>query len=147
MSPLQHISITWPGREIFWYFPSLAFSFSLTIFKSKEQFTMTTATMNFAIPCEVMGRDPAEFLLPDIGPTWPQEAHEVTLYDLKPELENPEKVKPLMEQLDARGFAVIKSKDMAKGPLAQQKEWNKAFLEVCRMPFVLLDFMLSFRCS
>jgi hypothetical protein len=85
-----------------------------------------------------MGRDPAEFLLPDIGPTWPQEAHEVTLHDLKPELENLENAECLMEQLDSRGFAVIKSKGGAKGPLAQQKEWNKAFLEVCRMPFVFL---------
>jgi len=108
---------------------------------------MTTATMNFSIPCEVMGRDPAEFLLPDIGPTWPQEAHEVTLQDLKPELENPEKAKSPMEQLDARGFAVLKSKGLAKGPLAQQKEWNKAFLEVCSVPFVLSEFTLSYRCS
>jgi len=88
---------------------------------------MTTATINFAIPCEVMGRDPAEFLLPDIGPTWPQEPHEVTLQDLKPELENP--AKSPMEQLDSRGFAVVKSQGVSIGSLAQQKEWNKAFLE------------------
>lgn len=79
----------------------------------------------------MLGRDPADFLSPDIGPTWPQEAHEVILHDLRPELEYPEKVASPMEQLDSRGFAVVRNKNVRTGPLADQKEWNKDFLDVC----------------
>ncbi|RDW74861.1 hypothetical protein BP6252_06003 [Coleophoma cylindrospora] len=90
---------------------------------------MTTATMNLSIPCEVLGKDPAVFLQPGVGQAWPQEAREVTLHDLKPELENPETAQSPMEQLDSRGFAVVKNKSEAMGPLAQQREWNEAFLQ------------------
>lgn len=97
---------------------------------------MTTATINFAIPCHVLGKDPAVFLEPLVGPTWPQEQHEVILHDLRPELQNPETAKTPMEQLDSRGFALVKFKSNVMGPLAQQKEWNKSFLEVSYSVFI-----------
>lgn len=103
---------------------------------------MTTATMNFSVPWEALGRDPADFLRPEIGPTWPLEAHEVVLRDLKPELENPEKASTPMEQLDSRGFAVVKRKGVTIGPLGQQKDWNKAFLQVFSMSFIIYEFIV-----
>ena len=91
---------------------------------------MSAATVSFSVPCHVLGRDPAEFLKPEVGPTWPQEQHEVTLHDLKVELEHPETAASPMDQLDTRGFAVFKSNSEALGPLAEQKQWNAAYLEV-----------------
>ncbi|KAH8879770.1 hypothetical protein GQ53DRAFT_23822 [Thozetella sp. PMI_491] len=90
---------------------------------------MTTATISFAVPCDILGKDPAVFLQPDVGPTWPQEQREVTMHDLRPELEHPETARTPLEQLETRGFAAVRIESEALGPLARQKEWNAAYLE------------------
>jgi hypothetical protein len=91
---------------------------------------MTTCILRFAVPPERLGHDPSYYMQPDIGPTWPQESHKVVLNDLKPELKDPEKAQPLMEQLESRGFAVLKNKSQALGSLQSQSEWNTSYLEV-----------------
>lgn len=106
---------------------------------------MTSATLRFSVPCDVLGKDPSVFLQPDIGPTWPQEPHEVTLHDLKPELKYPEKAKSPIAQLDSRGFAVLKAKSKVLGSLAQQKEWNAAFLAVSYLGLDLSGFISLYR--
>jgi hypothetical protein len=91
---------------------------------------MTTCTLTFAVPPERLGHDASRYMEPEIGPTWPQEAHEVTLHDLKPELENVAESQPLMTQLDTRGFAVLKDKSKTLDTLESQGEWNAKYLEV-----------------
>lgn len=90
---------------------------------------MTACVLRFAIPPECLEHDASRYMEPDIGPTWPQEAHEVILNDLKPELENPDKAEPVMKQLETRGFAVVKNKSKTVGSLESQSEWNAAYLE------------------
>lgn len=91
---------------------------------------MTACILRFAVPPERLGHDASKYMEPEIGPTWPQEAHDVVLNDLRPELQNPETAGSLMEQLDSRGFAVLKHKSQTLGPLDAQTEWNAAYLEV-----------------
>jgi hypothetical protein len=91
---------------------------------------MTTSILNFAIPPERLEIPASRYLEPELGPTWPQEAHEVILNDLKPELQNPEKAAPLMNQLESRGFAVIKNESRTLGPLQSKANWNADYLEV-----------------
>lgn len=91
---------------------------------------MTTSVLRFAVPPERLELDAARYLEPEIGPTWPQEAHEVVLHDLKPELEDRTKAEPLAKQLESRGFAVLKNKSQMLGSLQSQAEWNDAYLEV-----------------
>ena len=90
---------------------------------------MTACVLRFAVPPERLGHDASRYMQPDIGPSWPQEAHKVVLNDLKSELENAENAKPLMEQLETRGFAVVKNKSNTVGSLESQSEWNAAYLE------------------
>lgn len=92
---------------------------------------MTACVLSFAVPPERLGCDASIYMEPEIGPTWPQEAHEVILNDLKSELQSPEKAEPLMKQIATRGFAVIKNKSKTMGSLASQEEWNANYLEVC----------------
>ncbi|KAH8591312.1 hypothetical protein B0O99DRAFT_632435 [Bisporella sp. PMI_857] len=86
---------------------------------------MTTGTLQFAIPPERLGRDPSIYLNPEIGPSWPQEPYEVTLQDLKAELENAENAKPL----DSRGFAILRNRSESLGPLKLHEIWNADYLE------------------
>lgn len=95
---------------------------------------MTTGLLHFSIPPERLGHDAARYLDPEIGPSWPLESHKVTLYDLKPELETPDESKTLMDQLNSRGFAVLKNKSDSLGTLQDQTEWNAAYLEVRNSP-------------
>ena len=91
---------------------------------------MTACVLSLAGPPERLEYDVSRYMEPDLGPTWPQEAHQVFLNDLKPELQNPEKAEPLMKQLESRGFAVLKKKSKSLGSLESQAEWNSAYLEV-----------------
>lgn len=91
---------------------------------------MATSVLQFAVPPGRLDMDVSRYLEPEIGPTWPQEPHEVVLIDLKPELENPEKNLPLMEQLESRGFAVLKNKSQTLGKLESKAEWNADYLQV-----------------
>jgi hypothetical protein len=106
-----------------------------------ENKTMTTCTLTFAVPPERLGHDAIRYMEPEIGPTWPQEAHEVVLNDLKPELQNSETQQPLMKQLDTRGFAILKNKSKTLGSLESQGEWNSNYLEVSLQK--LLSFLLT----
>ncbi|KAK6073415.1 methyltransferase [Seiridium cupressi] len=90
---------------------------------------MTACVLRFAVPPERLGHDVARYMEPAIGPTWPQETHQVILQDLKPELQNAENIKPLEEQLQSRGFAVLKNKSKTLGSLESQADWNAAYLE------------------
>lgn len=90
---------------------------------------MTACVLRFAVPPERLGHDASRYMEPEVGPTWPQEVHKVVLNDLKPELENPENAAPLMEQLEARGFAVLRNKSTTLGSLVSQSEWNAAYLK------------------
>jgi hypothetical protein len=90
---------------------------------------MTACVLRFAVPPERLGHDASRYMEADVGPTWPQEAHNVVLNDLKPELENPEKADSPMKQLESRGFAVLKNKSTALGSLQSQSDWNAAYLE------------------
>lgn len=90
---------------------------------------MTACVLRFAVPPERLGHDVSRYMEPDIGPAWPQEAHEVVLNDLRSELENPGNAEPLMKQLETRGFAVVKNKSTTVGSLRSQSEWNAAYLE------------------
>jgi hypothetical protein len=102
---------------------------------------MTTCVLRFAVPPERLGHDASRYMEPEIGPTWPQETHQVLLQNLKSELQNPEKADPLMKQLETRGFAVAKNKSHTMGSLASQAEWNAAYLEVrvvlCRIILIV----------
>lgn len=89
---------------------------------------MTACVLNFAVPPERLGKDVSDYMQPDVGPTWPQEAHKVVLHDLKAELEGVQKADTPMKQLEARGFAVLKNRSNALGSLATQAEWNEAYL-------------------
>lgn len=91
---------------------------------------MTTCVLRFAVPPERLEQDVSRYLEPEIGPTWPQEAHEVVLHDLKPEIHNEEKAGCLAKQLESRGFAVLKNISQTVGSLESQAEWNAAYLEV-----------------
>ena len=91
---------------------------------------MTTCVLSFAVPPENLGHDASRYMQLEIGPTWPQEAHEVIVNDLRPELQNEEKTPSLMYQLDSRGFAVLKHSSQALGSLETQAEWNAAYIEV-----------------
>jgi hypothetical protein len=91
---------------------------------------MTTCVLRFAVPPERLDHDVSRYMEPEIGPTWPQEVHDVVLHDLKPELQNPEKAQPLMKQLDSRGFALLKNESKTLGLLDSQGQWNAAYLEV-----------------
>jgi hypothetical protein len=89
---------------------------------------MTAATLHFSIPPERLDHDASVYLNPDMGPKWPLEAHDVVLQDLRPELDDA-KASP-QEQLEARGFALLKHKSDALGPLVEGDKWNAAYLEV-----------------
>ena len=91
---------------------------------------MTASVLRFAVPPERLDCDVSRYMDPEIGPTWPQEVHNVVLNDLRPELENPDMVEPVMKQLDVRGFAVLKHRSQSLGSLEAQAEWNAAYLEV-----------------
>ena len=88
---------------------------------------MTASVLHFSIPPERLGHDESIYLNPNVGPTWPLEAHEIMLQDLKHELAGP--TRPLMEQLESRGFAVLKNKSEKAGALMAQQEWNASYLE------------------
>jgi hypothetical protein len=75
---------------------------------------------------------------PIVGPTWPQETHQVVLKDLKPELENEASSTSPMDQLEARGFAALKNTSTTLGPLENQELWNAAYLEVSCTDFALV---------
>ncbi|OAA56711.1 Amino acid/polyamine transporter I [Niveomyces insectorum RCEF 264] len=87
---------------------------------------MTTCVLSFAVPPDRLGHDPARYM--EVGPTWPQEQREVVLHDLKQELDQ-EKCKSPMDQIESRGFAVVKNQSKTLGPLEQQEQWNAAYLE------------------
>jgi hypothetical protein len=91
---------------------------------------MTACVLRFAVPPERLELDVSRYLEPEIGPTWAQEAYDITLIDLKPELLSPEHAEPLTAQLQSRGFAVLKNKSATLGSLKSQAEWNAAYLEV-----------------
>jgi hypothetical protein len=91
---------------------------------------MTACVLRFAVPPERLGHDASRYMEPEIGPTWPHEAHDVVLNDLRSELQSPEKSEPLMKQLESRGFAILKHRSQALGPLNAQAEWNAAYLDV-----------------
>lgn len=90
---------------------------------------MTTCVLQFAVPPERLGHDVSRYMEPGIGPTWPQEAHDVVLNDLKSELENTGNAEPLKKQLETRGFAVVKNKSTTVGLLESQSQWIAAYLE------------------
>jgi hypothetical protein len=90
-------------------------------------FIMTASILHFSIPPERLGHDESIYLDPDVGPTWPLEAQKVMLQDLRHELKEPSK--SLMEQLESRGFAVLKNRSDKAGALTAQQEWNAAYLE------------------
>lgn len=110
---------------------------------------MTACVMRFAVPPEGLAIDVSRYMEPEVGPTWPQEAHDVVLHDLKPELQGPDGTELAMKQLESRGFAVIKNSSKTLGPLESHTEWNTAYLEVnLNIPgsatFMLnADFVLS----
>ena len=85
--------------------------------------------MHFAVPPERLGHEPSYYMQKDIGPTWPQEPHKMVLNDLKSELTNGNE-KSSLEQLEARGFAVLKNSSKTLGTLQDQKSWNASYLEV-----------------
>lgn len=89
---------------------------------------MTACVLHFAVPPERLGHEPSYYMQKDIGPTWPQEPHQVVLNDLKPELQS-EKTTSAMNQLENRGFAVLKNSSQTLGTLQDQKNWNAAYLE------------------
>ena len=95
-----------------------------------DNYIMTACVLSFAVPPERLGHDASRYMEPEIGPTWPQEAHEVIVNDLRPELQNPEKTASLMDQLNSRGFAVLKHSSQALGSLETQAEWNAACIDV-----------------
>lgn len=90
---------------------------------------MTTSVLSFAVPPHRLGHDVSKYMDPDLGPSWPLEPCNVILNDLRPELESKEKA-PVMEQLEARGFAIFKHKSETLGTLEKQTDWNASYLEV-----------------
>ncbi|KAH7037552.1 uncharacterized protein B0I36DRAFT_67674 [Microdochium trichocladiopsis] len=100
----------------------------------------TRALLHFAVPPCRLGHDPARYLDPEVGPSWPLEAHDVGLYDLRSELDGCSSsssssssssvpTKTVMEQLETRGFGALRHKSGALGSLAEQDVWNAAYLE------------------
>lgn len=91
---------------------------------------MTTAILSFAVPPSSLPHDASLYETPEIGPTWPQEPHDVILNDLKPELLSPGGAKPLMKQLESRGFAIVNCESEVMGTLERQGEWVGGYLYV-----------------
>jgi hypothetical protein len=105
---------------------------------------MTACVLRFAVPPERLEQDVSRYMEPEIGPTWPQEPHDVVLCDLKPELEGQTHAKPVMKQLEARGFAVFKNKSTTLGALQTHTEWNDAYLEVYSQIYTCVMPVLTF---
>ncbi|KAK4702295.1 hypothetical protein P7C70_g3928, partial [Phenoliferia sp. Uapishka_3] len=85
------------------------------------------ATIHFAIPPSRLGCSVDKYLDPSIGPSWPQEPFEVKLGSLRDALSD-EIISP-MEQLETRGFAVMKHKSETLGTLENADSWNADYLK------------------